>query len=244
LEEKIMKSVHRKQTNIYTLPEAIQATIAEYLYKAYSDPESLIGKLDRWTQQRITDENLAKVLLVLESDDPAEACYRDLVREIDNEAESGVYLAHEGAKPEHLQQLIGESGVSGLLRNEMPIIAPTLFPDETDRSSDDLDLVWVTVQACHDRAHLDAGVSEVIMGFLMDDALVVHDMANVIRALTYTLHEDDARRRCGLPVLLEDPEIRDLRTMVTELRERSGNYEDRASEIRRKADTRYRIPLS
>jgi len=31
---------------------------------------------------------------------------------------------------------------------------------------------------------------------------------------------------------------------VAELSERSGSYEDRVSEIRRKADTRYRIPLS
>ena len=78
----------------------------------------------------------------------------------------------------------------------------------------------------------------------MDDAVTVHDMTNVMRALTYSYNEDLVRRRCDLPVLLEDMETRDLKTMVTELQQRSGNYEDRASEIRRKADTRYRIPLS
>ena len=64
-----MRSANRKETKSYTLPEAIQATIAEHLYAAYSESASLIGNLDRWTQQRITDENLAKVALVLESDE-------------------------------------------------------------------------------------------------------------------------------------------------------------------------------
>lgn len=239
-----MRTAFHKEPESYTLPEAIQATIAAHLHAAYSDDDNLIGRLDRWTQQRITDENLAKVLLVLESDDPAEACYRDLVREIDTEAMSGVYLAREGAKPEHLQHVLDEPGVSGQLHQELETIAPILFPDEAARSLDDLDLVRICIRASHDRAYLDATVSEVIMGFLMDDAQVVHDMTNVIRSLTYTFHEDEVRRRCDLPVLLDDSERRDLRTMVAELRERSGNYEDRAGEIRRKADTQYRIPLS
>jgi len=237
-----MRHANRKETKSYTLPEAIQATIAEHLYEVYKKSAGLIGNLDRWTQQRITDENLAKVALILKSDDPAEACYRDLIREIDTEAESGIFLAQQSSKPEYLQNVISEPGVSGQLYQEMPTIASTLFSEEAARSLDDLDLVWVSIQARHDRAHLDASVSEIIMSFLMDDAVAVHDMTNVMRALTYTYHEDVVRRRCGLPVLLEDMEIRDLRIMVTELSKRSGSYEDRASEIRRKADTRYRSP--
>jgi len=239
-----MRIANREETKTYTLPEAIHATIAEHLYEAYCDTDSLIGNLDRWTHQRITDENLAKLTLVLESDDPAEACYKDLVREIDTEAGTGIYLASQSAKQEHLQHIIGEPGVSGQLHQEMETIAPMLFPEEAARSLDDLDLVWVSIRACHDRAHLDASISEIIMGFLMDDAVTVHDMTNVMRALTYSYNEDLVRRRCDLPVLLEDMETRDLKTMVTELQQRSGNYEGRASEIRRKADTRYRIPLS
>jgi hypothetical protein len=239
-----MRSANREDTKTYTLPEAIRATIAEHLYEAYCDADSLIGNLDRWTHQRITDENLAKVTLVLESDDPAEACYRDLVREIDTEAGTGIYLARQSAKQEHLQHMIGEPGVSGQLHQEMETIAPMLFPEEAARSLDDLDLVWVSIQACHDRAHLDACVSEIIMGFLMDDAVAVHDMTGVMRALTYSYHEDIVRRRCDLPVLLEDMETRDLKTMVTELQQRSGNYDERANEIRRNADARNRTPLS
>lgn len=239
-----MRSANRKEITSYTLPEAVQATIAEHLYQVYNDNVGLIGRLDRWTQQRITDENLAKVQLVLESDKPAETCYRDLVREIDIEAESGIYLARQNAGPDHLQHVVDESGVSGLLHEEIAAIAPTVFADEAARSADDLDLVWVTIRACHDRAHLDASVSAIIMSFLMDDAEAVTDMTGVMRALMYTFHEDAVRRRSKLPVLLEDIEIRDLRTMVTEMKERSGNYEDRAREIRHKADTRYKIPLS
>lgn len=239
-----MRSANRKEIKSYTLPEAVQATIAEHLYEIYNDRAGLIGRLDRWTQQRITDENLAKVLLVLESDKPAEACYRDLVREIDIEAESGIYLTRQDARPDHLQRVSDEPGVSGRLHEEIATIASTVFPDEADRSADEFDLVWVSIQACHDRAHLDASVSAIIMGFLMNDADAVNDMTAVMRALMYTYQENVVRRRCDLPSLLQEIELRDLRTMVTEMRERSGNYEDRASEIRRKADTRYKIPLS
>jgi len=234
-----MRPANHIETKRHSLPETIQAAIAEHLYEAFNNSDNLIGNLDRWTHQRITDENLTKVMLILESGDPAETCYRDLVREIDTEAETGIFLVNETAKPNHLQQLISEPGVSCELHQEMETIAPVLFPDETARSLDDLDLVWINIQARHDRAHLDACVSEIIMGFLMDDSTAVQDMTSVMRALTYTYHEDNVRRRCGLPVMLEDIEIRDLRIMVTELQERGGNYEERTSEIRRKTDTRY-----
>jgi len=228
----------------YGLPEAIRATIAEYLYEAFDNSDALIANLDRWTQQRIADENLAKVMLVIESSDPAEACYRDLVREIDSEAETGIFLVNEAAGPEHLRHLVGEPGVSGELRQNLKPIAAILFPEEASRSADTLDVVRTNIQARHDRAHLDASVSEIIMGFLMDDATAVQDMTSVMRALAYTYHEDAVRRRCNLPVLLNDMEIRDLRTMMIELKERGGDYEERASEIRRDADTRCGIPLS
>jgi len=106
-----MTSTYRKDSKRYSLPEAIQAAISEHLYGAFNNPDNLIGNLDRWTHQRITDENLAKVMFVLESGDPSEACYGDLIREIDSEAETGIFLVNDNAKPEHLQHLIGETGV-------------------------------------------------------------------------------------------------------------------------------------
>ena len=239
-----MTSTNRKDTKRYSLPEAVQAAISEHLYGAFSDSDNLIGNLDRWTHQRITDENLAKVMLVLESSDPSEACYGDLIREIDSEAETGVFLVNQNAKPKHLRQLFDETGVSGELCQEIENIAPVLFPEEVARSPDNLDVVWANIQARHARAYLDASVSEIIMGFQMDDATAVQDMTSMMRSLAYTYHEDVLRRRCDLPLLLDDMEIRDLRTMMIELKERGGDYEERASEIRRTADSRYRIPLS
>lgn len=232
-----MRTTIRKETHRHSLLDALRARIAEHLYHAYSNPDGLLGSLDRWTQQRITDENLAKVALVMNADEPAEACYRDLVREIDTEAETGIYLARNSATAGHLQRVLEESGVSGQLHHEIRSIAPVVFADETAHSTPDLDLVWISIEASHDRAHLDATVSEIIMGFLMDDAETVRDMTNVVRAMTYTIHEDTVRRRCELPPLLGDAEMRDLRIMVTELKERSGDYDERADEIRRKADT-------
>jgi hypothetical protein len=238
-----MSSANRKDTNRHSLPEAIQAAISEHLYSAFSNSDNLFANLDRWTHQRISDENLAKVMLVLKSSDPAETCYRDLVREIDSEAETGVFLVSRIAEPEHLQQLMSEPGVSGELCQDIDTIAAVVFPEEATRSLDTLDVVWTNIQARHDRAHLDAGVSEIIMGFLMDDTTAVQDMTSVMRALAYTYHEDVVRRRCSLPVLLNDKEIRDLRTMMIELKQRGGDYEERAHEIRRKADTCHSIPL-
>jgi hypothetical protein len=239
-----MRTALRKENHSHSLLDAVQARIAGHLYRAYRDTSSLLGNLDRWTQQRITDENLAKVALILDADDPAEACYRDLVREIDTEAETGIYLVRQDATAKHLKRVIDESGVSGELHRNMRMIAPVVFTDQAACADDDLDIVRITIQAGHDRAHLDATVSEIIMSFLMDNAESVRDMTGVMRALMYTFHEDTVRRRCGFPLLLSDAEIRDLKTMVTELTERSGNYDDRASEIRRKADTLHRSPLS
>ena len=77
----------------FTLADAAKAQVATYLYELYARDEGLLSNLDRWTQRQITEENMAKLALVFESDDPAEASYRDLIREISTEAENGIYLA-------------------------------------------------------------------------------------------------------------------------------------------------------
>lgn len=237
-EETTMNEVNRKKINSFSLLDVTRARIAAFLYKAYSDSEGLLGGLDCWTQRRITEENLAKLALVLDADDPVEACYRDLIREIDNEAETGIYLARSGARSRHLQRVMDEPGVSGELHRELQTIAPNMFADEVARSTDELDLVWITIRACHDRAHVDASVSEIIMAFLVDDRQSVRDMSNAMRALHYAYHEDAVRRRCDLPPLTSDTESRELVIMVTELADRSGSYEKRVTEIRGRADTR------
>ena len=224
------------QHHRFSMADAARARVATYLYEVYSSEDGILGNLDRWTQRRITEENMAKLALVFESDDPAEACYRDLIREIDSEAETGIFLASSDASSRHLRRVVDEPGVSGELLDVIDVVAPKFFADEVAHSDSELDLVWVTIEARHDRAHVDARVSEIIMSHLMDDANAARDMTNAIRALQYSFHEDVVRRRCELPRLLDDRDERDLVIMITELTKRSGSYEDRNNQIRRQAE--------
>ena len=232
-----MTTVKRRDLARFSIADAARARVATYLYQVYASDDGLLGDLDRWTQRRITEENMAKLALVFESDDPAEACYQDLIREIDTEAVTGIFLARHDAASRHLQRVVDEPGVSGELHGEIEAIAPVMFADEAAHSAEDLDLVWVTVQARHDRAHVDAMVSEIIMSHLMDDADAARDMSDAMRALQYSFCEDVVRRRCDLPRFIDDRDERDLVIMVTELAKRSGSYEDRIAAISSRADT-------
>ncbi len=229
--------MRRKEVHRHSLTDAMRARVSAYLGQVYVEDEGLLGNVDRWTQRRITGENLAKLELVLNSDDPAEACYRDLIREIDTEAETGIYVVQSDSTHQHLQRLNDEPGISGEMHVEVNTIAPIVFTDETANSTDDLDRVWLTIHATHDRAHVDASVSEIIMSFFLDDADSVRDMSNAMRALQYSYHEDIVRRRCNLPRILDDRDSRDLSIMVAELAKRSGSYQERVAAIRRQAST-------
>ncbi len=231
-----MTTVKHRDIPRFSIADAAKARVATYLYQVYASDDGLLGDLDRWTQRRITEENLAKLALVFQSEDPAEACYRDLIREIDTEAECGIYLTSKSTTDRHLSRVLDEPGVSGDLRNAIATIAPRLFPDETAHSTENLDLVRVTIQARHDRAHVDAMVSEIIMTHLLDDAQAARDMTNALRALQYAFHEHGVRKCCELPLLLDDHGERDLQIMVTGLASRAGSYEDRIGEILQQAD--------
>jgi hypothetical protein len=220
----------------FSIADAARARVATYLYRVYASDDGLLGNLDRWTQRRVTEENMAKLTMVFESDDPAEACYKDLIRELDTEAETGIYLARDDAAERHLRRVADEPGVSGDMHGAIEAIAATIFADEVAHSANDLDLVWITIQARHDRAHVDAMVSEIIMSHLMDDANAARDMTNAIRALQYSFHEDVVRRRCDLPRILDDRDERDLLIMVTDMARRSGSYEDRIAQILKRAE--------
>ena len=228
--------MRRKEVHRHSLTDAMRASVSANLGQVTVKDEGLLGNVDRWTQRRITGENLAKLELVLNSDDPAETCYRDLIREIDTEAETGIYLVQSGSTSRHLHRLIDEPGVSGEMHAEVETIAPILFADETAQSADNLDRVWLTIHATHDRAHVDASVSEIIMSFFLDDADSVRDMSNAMRALQYSYHEDIVRRRCNLSRILDDRDSRDLSIMVAELAKRSGSYQERVAAIRTQAN--------
>jgi hypothetical protein len=129
------------------------------------------------------------------------------------------------------------------LHQKIDVFAPVVFADEVRHSAEDLDLVWVTIEARHERANLDATVSEIIMSHLLDDADAAREMTNAIRALHYAFHEDVVRRRCDLPLALDTHERRDLDIMIGEFRARCGNYEARTEEIRQRAESFFRTPV-
>ena len=221
----------------FSLSEAIHADVSRYLYEAFSNDNGLLANVDRWTQRKVTMENLAKIELVLEAEDSVEYSYQNLIREIDTEAETGIYVVGKDSDKDSLNALVDEPGVSGELHTVVAGIAPILFPDELAHSDDQLDLVWVTIRARFERARVDAEASRIIMGFLMDDADIAADMANAVRALMYALHEDVSRRQCDLPLQLNERDTRELVLMVSELEKRAGNYVQRIIEIGERAQT-------
>ena len=216
---------------------SLQNDVAAFLYDLFSAEDAALAHLDRWTQRRVSDENMAKIALVLEADDPREFCYQNLVREIDVEAEAGIYLVRIAAGRRELRELARDSGVSGLLHKNMKKIAPVIFPDELSESDQDMDIVWATIQARYDRAKIETAVSEMIMVHLMGKSDAVADMTDAMRSLLYSFHEDLARRITGLPRILNDRCTRELVTMVSELAERAGDFEIRVEAIRERAGT-------
>ena len=200
----------------------IRSDAAAYLYEQFTAEDGTLSRLDRWTQRRVTEENLAKITRVLASDDPIELCYHNLTQEIDAEARAGIYLTGPGAKTKELRRLFGELGISGDLHQEMNDIAPVLFGDELNLSGDNLDLVWITIEDRYDRAYIDAKISELLMNGVMGYEKPANDMTDAMRALLYAFHEDRVRRQCDLPGLLNDRAAGDLTTMVSELAEKPG----------------------
>lgn len=221
----------------YALSEAIHAEVSRCLYEAFSAEEGILSNVDRWTQRKVTLENLTKIELAHAADDPVEYCYQNLIREIDTEAQTGIFLVRETSGDPSLNRLAGEPGVSGRLGGAVAHMAPTLFADELSHSNDQLDLVWVSIRARFERARVDAEVSRIAMGILMHDKDIAADMADALRSMMYAFHEDSARQRCGLPPLLDEQQARELSVMVAQLETRAGSYADRVLEITSRADT-------
>jgi len=216
-----MFSLVRKNTIEEQLLQ-IRSDAAAFLYEQFAAEDGSLGTLDRWTQQRVAEESLAKITRVLESDDPIELCHQNLRREIDAEAQAGIYLTRPGAQTKELRRLYGELGVSGDLHREIDSIAPVLFADELKLSRRGFDLVWITIEDRYNRAYIDARISEILMNGLMPDATTANDMTDAMRALLYAFHENRVRRQCDLPGLLNDRAAGDLATMVTALADDSG----------------------
>ena len=227
--------------NVLLLDDATNR-VRKYFEELFDPERGILGHVNPWTRRRIIKDNLGKIALVQADIEPIEACYRDLIREIDTEASRGIYLAGERCRSGRLRRVVAEPGVSGQLCQDIGRIARVYFIDELARSDEGLNSVWASIQAGYDRASVDARVSEIALSYLTDDAKGVRDALNRMRALYYTFHEDIVRKRIGLPTLLSEPERRDLRTSIGELKVRCGSYEERVAEISRRADAIPRFP--
>ncbi len=221
----------------YSRSEAIHAAVSRFLYEAFSAEGGLLSNVDRWTQRKVTLENLTKIELAHAAHDPVEYCYQNLIREIDSEAQTGIFLVRKEDTDRSLRLLANEPGVSGELNRAVADMAPALFADALAHSDDQLDLVWVTIRARFERARVDAEVSKIAMGILMQDTDVAQDMSDALRSLMYAFHENAARQQCGMPVLLDERQARELAVMVSQLETRAGSYADRVDEITSRADT-------
>jgi len=215
----------------------IRSDVANYLHDAFTADDSAMAWMDRWTERRVIDENMAKIGLVLEADDPVEYCYQNLIREIDTEAETGIYMLGKEFHSRDLRELTNDPGVSGELHEQMETIAPVVFADELAQSYLDFDIVWVTIRARYDRATIDATVSEMIMSYLTGDGRGNPDMSMALRSLLYSFHEDLTRRTTGLEPILDERNNRELLTMIAVLTERAGDYTLRVDAIRERAGT-------
>lgn len=220
-----MNAILRSETRSHTLDQLVIDAVTTMLSEQIADTSSSIGGMDRWTQQRIVAEITEKTHRVLDSADPVEHCYRNLIREIDLEAETGVLLANRVLGSDALKLMCEDPGVSGELYREMGRIAPVMFADEYEQSKADLDLVWAYVQARYDRARLESETSELIMQFLIDSAEHTHDMSSALRSMFFSFHEDGIRRQFSLPSLLDERETRDLLIMVSDLVDRAGKHD-------------------
>ena len=180
-----------------------------------------VARLDRWTRQCIAVENQEKLSRILKAASPVEACTAALIREMDREAEFGIYFASPAGQAAQLNRLSGESAMSGRLFQYLDVAGPVMFQRELALSPDQPELVWSTVEARYERATLDVEVSELILMSLFDDEEDAADLVDSLRARFYAYHEDRARRRCRLPQLLDSGTTRALHSDIAALRERA-----------------------
>ncbi|MDH3908759.1 MAG: hypothetical protein OEU83_06990, partial [Gammaproteobacteria bacterium] len=105
-----MLSLVPNDSKRYSLSETIHAEVSRFLYQAFTADSGLLSNVDRWTQRRVTMENLTKIELAHASDDPVEYCYQNLIREIDAEAQTGIFLVGKDTADTSLGILANEPG--------------------------------------------------------------------------------------------------------------------------------------
>jgi hypothetical protein len=222
-----------RQTNEVTLQESVTL----YLDDRFSCG-SLMPALDDPSSQRIIAlESRAKLALTIASDDPVEFTYQNLIREIDNEARFGIFLASPAGNAAQLRRLSGDTGRLGQLHQLIAEIAPVLFTEEYYGSGRQLDQVLIAINSRYDRANVEAEVSELILMHLLGDEDEASDRADELRALFYACHEERVRRRFDLTPVQSTSASRRLADRIHELSSRAGDYAERVAAIRKRAGT-------
>lgn len=180
----------------------VEDAVASYLNDILAGDEHLQANLDRWSRKQVAADNLDKVRLVMSAECPLDRCRANLVREIDAEAESGIYLATPAGSVAQLQRLAGRSGMSGRLFQHMASIAPIVFANDMQHFAGGVDLLWAVLEARYTRARIRVEVSELTLMHLLDADDQAVDLTDDIRNTLYTFHEDRVRRRCDLARIL------------------------------------------
>lgn len=215
----------------------LQESVTHYLDDRFGGGSLMPAFDDPSSQRIIALESRMKLALTIESDDPVEFTYQNLIREIDTEAQFGIFLASPAANAAQLRRLRGEPGGSGRLHQLIAEIAPVLFSDEYYGSGRQLDQVLIRINSRYDRANLEAEVSELILIHLLGDEDEAADRTDELRALFYSCHEERVRRRFDLQSMQSPNASRRLAERVRSMTERAGDYAERIAAIRERAGT-------
>lgn len=229
----LVKQQVSQQTDAATMRESV----THYLDDRFSCG-SLTPTLDDPARQRIIAlESRAKLALATASDDPVEFTYQNLIREIDTEAQFGIFLASPAGKVAQLQRVHGDAGGLGRLHQLIAEFAPVLFAEKYYGSGRKLDQVLIEINSRYDRANLEAEVSELILMHLLHDDGEASDWADELRLVFYACHEDRVRRRFDLTTMQSTSASRRLADQIRNLSDRAGDYAERIAAIRERAGT-------
>lgn len=226
------------QTTLETRDEShdirqIRSAISRYLTERFETDQSFrpaSASTQRW---RISLENYAKLALALEAEDAVEHCLQNLIREIDKEAESGIWLEHPAANAAQLRRLSGNPALSANLHEELPCMLDTLFAGDETGAPKNVDRARASIESRYLHANVDAETSELVLMYQLQDEDEAADLTEILRATFYTFHENEVRRRCGLPGMLNESASQDLAGAVEYFRKRAGCYIERLAAIRR-----------
>ena len=227
----------KKHADQHEIAATLQESVTHYLDDRFSCG-SLMAALDDPSLQRvIARESSAKIALAIASDDAAEFTYQNLIREIDKEANFGIFLASPAGNAARLRRLDGDTGEYGKLHELIARIAPVMFAEEYFRSGGKIDEVLVAINSRYDQANLEAEVSELLLIHLLDDEDEASDRTDELRALFYACHEEQVRRRLDLPPAHNERAVRRLADRIRNLTDRAGDYAERVAAIREHAGT-------